>query len=956
MKKLQALLLTGALIISIPFYSFTKNPANSAGNSQVEIIRPDSYKGAKVKPGVLMIKVKPQYRSLCTPAGVSDNRMITALGKLQVNGVEKKFPRAEYSPSVLNRHGKMPVDLSLIYKINYSASLNVEEAIQILLATKMLEYAEPLYIHHVTYVPNDPSLAQQYFLGKINAYTAWDVLKGDTNVVIGIVDSGTDWDHPDLQSNIKYNYADPIDGSDNDLDGFVDNFRGWDVSGNDNNPMNGNSDHGSHVSGCAAAVTDNGIGVAGPGFNCKFLPVKSSLDASTTSIDDGYDGVIYAADHGADIINCSWGRSGSFSQFEQDIVNHVTFDLDVLVIAAAGNDGVEEFHYPSSYKYVTSVAWTTSSDAKHGDSNFGFSIDVCAPGSNIYSTVLDNAYVAYSGTSMASPIAAGCAAMIKSRFPFMNALQIGEQLRITCDNIYGTSGNTAYQYKLGKGRVNLFKAITDSVSPGVIVDALTTRDQNDQVFIANDTIDITALFQNLLRTTTNLTCNLTSTSPFVSILSGTFNPGVLNSLDTITNFSAPYKVLVSPTAPTNTEVVFRITMTDGLWTDFYAFRITVNVDYINIAINDVATSITSRSLTGYNDDAQSQGLGFTYMGSNTILYEMGLMVGATGTQVSDNVRSTAGAADADFGPTVTVSGQEPGVISDFDAYGVFSDQFSPAPMNLLVTHRAFAWTTVPDRKYVMVDYSIKNNGGTSLTNLYAGLCADWDIPQYANNKASVDNSRRMGYVWSTDVGGLYGAMKLLSHTGGFSHYAIDNVSGGGGANLSDGFSNAEKFQVLSTSRADAGNTVATGNDVIDVVSSGPFNLAPGDSVIVSFAIIGGESLASIQQSAEAAQFKYDSLFVGLEPIALSDRYTLEQNFPNPANESTRLEFSIRESAKTELSIFDALGNKVKVLLDEKLEGGKYSLVFDVRELPAGIYHYSLISGDFRKTLSLTVVH
>lgn len=954
MKKLVCLILSGLFVTGTVYQVMSVDPSRSAGTFSGKQAASDVYNGARIKAGLLVIKVSAQYRQFCTPDEIREPRIKASLLKIGTTRVERKFPLATPPSAELNRHGKARTDLSLMYTVHFTSSVSMDEAIATLSSSGLLEYAEPLYIHNLSYTPTDPELGSQYFIGKINAYTAWDVTQGDTNVVIGIVDSGTDWDHPDLAGNIKYNWSDPIDGIDNDLDGFTDNFRGWDVSENDNDPMNGSSDHGSHVSGCAAAVTDNGIGVASPGFNSKFLPVKSSLDASTTSIDDGYDGVVYAAEHGADIINCSWGRGGSPSLFEQDIINYVTLDLDRLVIGAAGNDGVEELHFPSSYKYVTSVAWTGMTDAKNGSSNYGFGIDVCAPGTSIYSTVHNNSYVAYSGTSMAAPVAAGGAALIKARFPSMNALQIGQQLRVTCDNIYGTSGNTAYQYKLGKGRINLFKAVTDSLSPGVMVDSISTRDNNDQVFVPDDTLSIHAFFKNFLRPTSGLTCNLTSSSPYVSIVSGSFSPGVLGSLDTVSNHSALYKVHVSPGAPENTEVVFRITMTDGTWSDFYAFRITVNVDYINIAINDVATSITSKSVIGYNDDLQSQGFGFTYLGSPSILYEMGLMIGAQGTQVSDNVRSTGGGADVDFSSVVKVQGQEPGSISDFDAYGVFSDANSPAPLNLLVTHKAYAWTSVPDRKYVMVDYFIKNTGSATLNSMYAGLCADWDIPSYENNKASVDNSRRMGYVWSTDAGGLYGAMKLLS-AGSFSHYAIDNVQGGGGADLSDGFSNSEKYLVLSTSRSNAGNTAPTGNDVINVVSSGPHNLSPGDSVRVSFALIAGEDLSMIQQSADAAQAKYDSLFTGIEQIALSGAFALEQNFPNPVSDLTRIHFTLKENGFTELSVYNVLGNKVKTLVNEFLGGGKYSVVADLSELPSGVYFYTLSSGTSRKSLPLTIM-
>jgi subtilisin family serine protease len=954
MKKLLCLILSGLFVCGTYFQGMSTDPKRAESSSFKKQSSSDHYKGARTKPGQLIIKVKAQYRHLCTSNEILDPRMKSSFQRIGTSRVEKKFPRAQAPSAELNRHGKVRTDLSLMYKVHYSSSLTIDETIEALTSSAMLEYAEPIYIHDLSYIPTDPDLGSQYHIGKISAYTAWDVTQGDTNVVIGIVDSGTDWDHPDLAGNIKYNWSDPVDGIDNDLDGFTDNFRGWDVSENDNDPMNAGSDHGSHVSGCAAAVTDNGIGVASPGFNSKFLPVKSSMDASTTSIDDGYDGVVYAAEHGADIINCSWGRGGSPSFFEQDIINYVTLDLDRLVIGAAGNDGVEELHFPSSYKYVTSVAWTGMTDAKNGSSNYGFSIDVCAPGSSILSTVYNNSYIAYSGTSMAAPVAAGGAALIKARFPSMNALQIGHQLRVTCDNIYGTSGNTAYQYKLGKGRINLFKAVTDSLSPGVMVDSIGTRDNNDQVFVPDDTLSIQAFFKNFLRPTANLTCNLTSSSPYVSIVSGSFSPGVLGSLDTVSNHSALYKVLVSPGAPENTEVVFRITMTDGTWSDFYAFRITVNVDYVNIAINDVATSITSKSVTGYNDDFQSQGLGFTYLGSPSILYEMGLMIGAQGTQVSDNVRSTGITADVDFSSVVKVQGQEPGTISDFDAFGVFSDVNSPSPLNLLVTHKAYAWTSVPDRKYVMVDYFIKNTGNVTLNSMYAGLCADWDIPALENNKASVDNSRRMGYVWSTDAGGLYGAMKLLS-SGNFSHYAIDNVQGGGGADLSDGFSNSEKYLVLSTSRANAGNTTPAGNDVINVVSSGPHTISPGDSVRVSFALIAGENLPMIQQSADAAQAKYDSLFTGIEQIASSGAFGLEQNFPNPVKGVTGIHFTLSENGFTELALYNVLGNKVKTIVNEFLSGGRYSVVADLEGLPAGVYFYTLSSGTFRKSLPLTIM-
>ena len=958
MKRTFGRMFLGAFLVTQSLFTFAANPlANNAVSGTQRNVAELNFNGARIKAGELIIKVKPEFRSQCSAAEISESKLSVVLQSLQASGLKKRFPSKQAPVMALNRNGEKPTDLSLIYSVSFPADLNISDVITKVMATGSVAYAEPVYLNQMDYTPNDPQIASQYQNAKINLYNAWDVWKGDTNTVVGIVDSGTDWDHPDLAGNIKYNWNDPIDGTDNDNDGFIDNFRGWDVSENDNDPMVVNSDHGSHVSGCAAAVTDNGVGVAGPAFRCKFLPVKVSLDASSTSIDNGYDGIVYAADHGADVINCSWGRTGGISQFEQDVITYATIDMDALVVAASGNDGLEEEHYPSSYKYVLSVAATTSTDSKAGFSNFGYSIDVCAPGNQIYSTVFNDTYTAYSGTSMASPIAAGCAAIVKSRFPTMNALQVGEQLRITCDDIYSASGNTPYRNKLGKGRVNLFTAITDSVSPGVVVESLDITDNNDNAFVIGDTLDMTAVFKNLLRPTANLTCVLSTTNTAVTVLNSTFTPGVVGTLATATNSGSPYKVVINPSAGANTEVRFKITMTDGTWSDVYSFILIVNVDYINIAINDVASTITSKGLIGYNASGQLGGLGFTYMGGATILYEMGLMIGATGTQVSDCVRGDGSGYDEDFASVLAVSSQEPGVYSDFDAYGKFRDNglTSVSPISVFVTHRAYAWMAPADRKYIIVEYTIKNTSGGNLSNLFAGLFADWDIPAYANNKCSVDNSRMMGYAWSTDVAGLYAGMKLLS-PGAFNSYAIDNISGGnGGLDMFDGYSNADKYLSLSTFRQDGGTSAATGNDIIQIVSTGPFNLANNDSVKVAFALIAGEDLSMIQASADAAQIRYDNLSTGMTEIPMSGAFSLSQSYPNPANNQSTISFVLPQANETELSIYTTMGEKVKSVVSEKLNGGKYSVTVDLSQLSAGNYFYRLQSGGLVKTLPLTII-
>ena len=918
----------------------------------------NTYNGAHYIPGVIVLKMKPAYKSFCTTGGIAEKKVTAVLQRYNQPEVSKKFLHSPATAQRISKRNAKTVDLGLIYQLNFPVTVKIGKLINELVATGVVEYAEPLYLNYFDYTPNDPQITSQYHLAKVNAYNGWDIWKGDTNTVIGIVDSGTDWDHPDLAGNIKYNYADPIDGIDNDNDGYIDNFRGWDVSENDNSPMVVSSTHGSHVSGCAAAVTDNATGVAAPGFLCKFLPVKASLDASTSAINNGYDGIVYAVDHGANVINCSWGRTGGVSQFEQDIINYAALDYDVLMVCAAGNDGLETDHYPSSYANVTSVAATGQTDSKANYSNYGYNIDVCAPGTNVYATVFNNSYTAMTGTSMASPVAAGCAAVVRSRFPSMNALQAAMQLRVTCDNIYGATGNSALLGKLGKGRVNLYRALTDSVSSGLLVQSLKQTDGNDNVFVAGDTLNITAILENLLRPTTNLVCTLSSTSTYVSVLQNTFTHGVINTLDTASNFPQPYLVRILPTAPTNQDVVFKLRMTDGIYTDDYYFMVTVNVDYLNIQINDVGSSITSRSLIGFNTTGQTQGIGFTYKGSPTILYEMGLMIGASGTQVSDNVRGDGTTYDSDWSPFINIVGTQPGVVSDFDAVSTFKDNggTSSLPMNLIVRQNAYAWIQAPDNKYIMMQYYIKNNSTTTYTDLFAGIFADWDIPAYANNKASIDLSRRLGYIWSTDSAGIWAGIQVLSNTAGFQSQAIDNLTGGaGGLDISAGFINAQKYTALSTSRNDAGLGTSTGNDCIHVVSTGGINLAPGDSVEVAFALIAGENLQMLQESADAAQIRYNNLPTGLLQLIQSGPTGLKSIYPNPAQSGITVSFTVSANSSTVISVFSLKGELVQTLVNESLLSGTYSLTSDISALASGNYLIRMTSGNYQKSLPLHIV-
>ena len=281
--------------------------------------------------GVVIVKIAATQKSNCNQNSIAIPSLQNAFLKLNVTKVRQLFPNALPLQSKL-MNGQQAPDITALYELHYAAAWSITEAINELLTSKAIVYAEPSFIYHLSYTPNDPDTLspKNYYQKIIKAYQAWNISKGDTNTVIGIVDTGGDLDHPDLAANVKYNYADPIDGIDNDNDGYIDNFKGWDMVGasstnfvpdGDPNIQMGGNDHGVHVGGDASAVADNNTGISGIGFKCKLLFVKCAPDAYENSIYSGYEGIVYAVDHGASIINCSWGGAGG-GNFGQDVINY----------------------------------------------------------------------------------------------------------------------------------------------------------------------------------------------------------------------------------------------------------------------------------------------------------------------------------------------------------------------------------------------------------------------------------------------------------------------------------------------------------------------------------------------------------------------------------------------------------------------------------------------------------
>jgi len=421
------------------------------------------------KPGEFIIKIKGDYSIVLSYSSDGFVQMgIPSIDKLNsdfgVKKIEKLF--------VGNTAAK-DSELSKVYTLTISPDADIMKIVSSYSKDNAIEYAEPNYMYQACVIPNDPSFSQQWGLNQpndhdIDAPEAWDIETGNSNTIVAIVDTGIDYTHPDLTGNIWTNSHEiPGNGIDDDGNGFIDDVRGWDFINNDNDPID-DFGHGTHCAGIVSAVTDNSVGIASIGWNCKIMALKG-LDNNGNGYDTSLaNAITYAVDNGANVISMSWGSS----QSSQAIATALSYanSHGVVLVAAAGNSNARTRFYPAATSYVISVAATDSNDMKASFSNYGSWIDVAAPGAGIFSTMptyhvtmndqgYGMNYDYMSGTSMACPQVAGLIGLIKSRTPGLSPLEVKTILRSTVDSI---SANTFY---VGVGRINAFSSIQIDTTP-----------------------------------------------------------------------------------------------------------------------------------------------------------------------------------------------------------------------------------------------------------------------------------------------------------------------------------------------------------------------------------------------------------------------------------------------------------------------------------------------------------
>jgi subtilisin family serine protease len=362
---------------------------------------------------------------------------------------------------------------------------NAQEAINLLNLQPEIMSVGLNYVVKTTALPNDPRFDELWGLNNtgqaggtpdadIDAPEAWDINTGDGSIIVGVIDTGVDYTHPDLVNNIWTNPGEIAgNGIDDDGNGYIDDYYGWDFAYDDNDPMDVFG-HGTHVAGTIAAEGNNGIGVTGVNWDAQIMPIKFLNDDGSGSTFDAIQAVEYATLMGADLTNNSWG-GGGYSQPLYDAIA-ASGEAGQLFVAAAGNNGTDNDlnpSYPSSYDLdnIIAVAATGHQDQLAWYSQYGLtSVDLAAPGGsldgvdahNILSTIPGNDYDYFAGTSMATPHVAGAAALVWSEKPTLTAEQVKNYILGTVDLLPSLDGKV-----LTGGRLNLNQALLGP-QPGAI--------------------------------------------------------------------------------------------------------------------------------------------------------------------------------------------------------------------------------------------------------------------------------------------------------------------------------------------------------------------------------------------------------------------------------------------------------------------------------------------------------
>jgi hypothetical protein len=577
---------------------------------------------------------------------------------------------------------------------------------------------------------------------------------------------------------------------------------------------------------------------------------------------------------------------------------------NVAVVAAAGQNYSFSDIYPASHDNVLSVAMADFYNCKATDATYSYFVDLAAPGKHVWG-ILNGSSIGYDkldGSSFSAPLVAGALTLLRSKYPHFSARQAMEQIRVSAKNIEnfstvcGIFDASQYKEKLGKGILDMEKALSDTTLPAVRFD-----NYHFQNF-SGGTSNLYFTFENLLSPVSNLKVNIRSLSPLVEVLDSTKIYGSFSSLELKENSFSPFVISVSSGLAQNQEVLFRIGFSDvsKSYEDYQYVKLILKKDFINIDANFLKLTITPNGRMGYADFAQTQGQGLNYWGTpfNPVLLESGLLIGLNSSVVSNCIVNSSGTANDNHFKSIHNPHYIYNPAASQTIENEYSDSLSSSPIGIRIKQKTFASQNAPNHKYILVEYTLQNLSGNMIDSLSIGLFNQWAIGDNIQlNKANWDCETKTVYAFEGDKNKTYLGLTLISD-GEFSHFSMNNSNGvSGNINPIDGFTNAEKFAILSGSQTrDFANSVSGNNtsNVSNLLSTKIYNLLPNQAQKVVFAYVAGDIFSELKQSANQAKKYYRMLNAGAKPTIEDTVFvynsTIASKLVIKPNEGTKFNF------------------------------------------------------------------
>ncbi len=438
--------------------------------------------GSDYVPGEMLVQFQNNLRGSIL---INQQNGIALTGISTIDNLNRKWRVSRIKKVIVDPNPDeiaQRMGLDMLYHFTFPQEIDIEQIMTAYEACSYIKYACPNVIYRTNRIPNDPRYSEQWHLPKISCPDAWDITTGDTLVVNAVIDEGIDYFNPeDVQQNVWVNHEEdinqngrfdlgpPPDGDENGLDednnGYTDDVIGWDFYDGDNNPTpTSYSNHGMLCFGVVSAVTNNNIFIASVGWDSKGMALRCG-DAGNIYLYSAIQGIYYAADNGAWVINMSYGR-GTSSEAES-IALAYAWERGVVECAAAGSSSVPL--YPAAYPWVIAVTASDHNDRRAYFSSYGDWIDVCAPGVDILS------FMIFSGASASCACVTGVAALLKSAFPNMTNAECTTRIFQSCDTM---PDSLYWRGLLGHGRVNVAKAILQLIRCNLLLTDYRINDQS----------------------------------------------------------------------------------------------------------------------------------------------------------------------------------------------------------------------------------------------------------------------------------------------------------------------------------------------------------------------------------------------------------------------------------------------------------------------------------------------